>query len=346
MKKIGIQGWFLAEPRTGIGQHTLGLAKELAKKNRVTIVSPRHMRIPGLKIVDVKPPWWIFPTGLRKWYWERIQAPSALNQMDLDWEYYPYPTPLRKKPTHNKRAMTVHDLILWKDKRYAGNFLKRKYHGLARHSLLYMDKVFTVSQAVHDELNIPNAIILPNGIPPVPKHLKVFIDDNLLVYLGGYDIRKNVPELLDEFANLKKDFPKMRLALIGSPRHRSRYYPDFQLPKGAYLTGAIPDKKVYELLAEAFAFVHFSDAEGFNIPLLQAMELGCPAIVRDIPVNREVSRGTALFLSDSQKHPLIDKIKMLRNTAFSENISRKEMAAAKSFSWKKSAQIFIKTLEK
>lgn len=344
MKKIGVQGWFLAEPHTGIGQHTLGLAKELAKKNEVTAVCPRELRVSGLKIITVKTKWWIFPVGLRKWYWERIQAPAALNELDLDLEYYPYPSPLRKKPTHNKRAMTVHDLILWKDKRYAGNFLKKKYHRQCRHTLLYMDKVFTVSKTVHDELHIPNARVLPNGIPPPPKNLKAYVDDNLLVYLGGYDIRKNVPELLEEFANLKKDFPKMRLALIGSPRHRSRYYPALDLPKGARLTGPLPDKKVYELLASAFAFLHFSDAEGFNIPLLQAMAVACPAIVKDIPVNHEVSHGTALFLSDSQKHPLLDKIKMLQNEAFSENISRKERMAAKNYSWKKSAQIFLKNV--
>ncbi len=336
--KIGFQGWFLSQPFTGIGQHSLGLIKELAKKAEVTAVSPRPIKIPGVKVIVIKPKF----GPLAKWYWERVQAPLAFAKLNLNLEYYPYPSPLPKKSSH-KRAVTVHDLISWKDSRYAGNKIKKLYHRAAHHSLLYVDKIFTVSAAVHAELGIPNAKILPNAIPPLTSKISTKHDPNLLVYLGGYDIRKNVPELLASFTKIQKQFPQMKLQLIGRAHHVSKYYPALKLPPNATLLGNIPDKKVYELLASAFAFLHFSDSEGFNIPLLQAMSLGCPAIVKDIPVNREVSQNSALFISP--KVSTLAIIKKLQDSNFRKQVSMAEKMVSKKYSWKKTAEILLKELK-
>lgn len=336
--KIGFQGWFLSQPFTGIGQHSLGLINELAKKAQVTAISPKPIKIPGVKVIVIKPKF----GPLAKWYWERVQAPAAMSKLKLNLEYYPYPTPLPKKSPH-KRAMTVHDLISWKDHRYAGNKIKKLYHKKAHHALLYVDKIFTVSATVHKELAIPNATILPNAIPPLTSKIKSKPDPNLLVYLGGYDIRKNVPELLASFAKIQKQFPEMKLKLIGKPHHISKYYPALNLPPHATLLGNIPDKKVYELLSSAFAFLHFSDSEGFNIPLLQAMSIGCPAIVKDIAINREVSQNSSLFISPKSTPLAI--IKKLQDQKFRNAIAAQQKTAAKKYTWGKTAEIFLKEIK-
>ncbi len=336
--KIGFQGWFLSQPFTGIGQHSLGLIKELAKKAQVIAISPKPIKIPGVKVIVIKPKF----GPLAKWYWERVQAPAALAALKLDLEYYPYPCPLPKKSQH-KRAVTVHDLISWKDARYAGNKIKKLYHRAAHHSLLYVDKIFTVSATVHKELGIPSAKILPNSVPEIPKKIAVKQDPNLLVYLGGYDIRKNVPALLSAFTKISKEFPKMKLILIGKAHHVSKYYPALKLPPNATLLGNIPDKKVYELLASAFAFLHFSDSEGFNIPLLQAMSVGCPAIVKDIAINREVSQNSALFISPKASSLAI--IKKLQDANFRKQVAIAEKLVSKKYTWKKTAEIFLKELK-
>jgi len=90
--------------------------------------------------------------------------------------------------------------------------------------------------------------------------------------------------------------------------------------------------------------VHFSDSEGFNIPLLQAMAAGTPAIVKDTPVNREVSANSALFLT-SRKTSLSDKVKSLKNQKRRTAQIKKQKLAAKKYSWNASAKTFIKTLK-
>ena len=60
--------------------------------------------------------------------------------------------------------MTVHDLILWEDPRYKGSRLKAKYHLEAKRSLVHMDRLFTVSKTIHNQLGIPSAEVLFNAV--------------------------------------------------------------------------------------------------------------------------------------------------------------------------------------
>ncbi len=345
---LGFQGWYLPEPYTGIGQHSIGLLRSLAKtKTSCQVPVPKKVSIKGIPnkwLIVIKPKAWIPHPALRKWYWERVQVPQHFATQNLDWELYPYPCPLPNR-ANNLRAMTVHDLIPWTDKRYQANGLKAKYYKLARKSLSDVDHVFTVSQSTHDELGLNAATLLPNAIPELPKSLPKLSYQNALVYLGGYDIRKRVPELIEAFTALRKKEPNMQLLLIGKAHHKSKYYPKIPKAEGVVQLGKLSDKRLYTTLKSAFAFVHFSDSEGFNIPLLQAMSVGTPAIVQDLPVNREVSDGKALFLKGSRKTELFDKVKLLKNPKKRKAVIDAQKKAARRYSWDKSAKLLIKTLK-
>jgi glycosyltransferase involved in cell wall biosynthesis len=347
--KIGIQGWYLCQPFTGIGQHTLGLTKELAKDKKISLIIPvpKKVTISGIQkkyIKVLRAKWWLLHPSLKKWYWERFQVPSFFGAENPDWEYYPYPSPLpRFSP--NDRAMTVHDVILWNDKRYAAGKIKSYYHKQTRRALVRADHIFTVSQSTHDELDIPAATLLPNAIAEIPAKLSKKSYENTLVYLGGYDIRKNVPELVTAFSKLRKKHPEMQLLLVGKAHHNSKFYPKIPETEGVQKLGALSDKALYSTLKSAFAFLHASDSEGFNIPLLQAMKIGTPAIVRDIAVNREVSDGSALFMKGSLTKALSDKIVLLKNTKKRRAIIAAQKKAASKFSWNKTAKIFLKNLK-
>lgn len=370
---IGFQGWFLTQPYTGIGQHSIGLLRELsrqsmrrdASKISCFVVTPETLHIQGIpqNWMHVLAPkgrflnFNIWPRALQKWYWERVQVPAFFARhhasKHIEWEYYPYPCPLPNASVH-LRAMTVHDCILWDDPRYQGNFLKRLYHRRAQHTLVHMNELFAVSKTTHSALGIPVAHILPNATPALPRTLQELPFKDALVYLGGYDIRKQVPELIDTFSLLlkkhKNQLPIRRLILMGKVPHRSRYYP--VVPENPYIikTGPLPDKKMLALLKSAYAFIHFSDSEGFNIPLLTAMTVGTPAIVKNIPVNREISGDSSLFLNgctiSSLSEALFDKLKWLENPKHRNAIVTAQKKVAQLYSWKKSVNIFLKILNR
>jgi glycosyltransferase involved in cell wall biosynthesis len=347
--KIGFQGWFLAKPYTGIHDHCVGLLRALAKEKNLQIVVPvpekvRIKGVPSKCLKVLKPKWWIPNSGLQKWYWESVQVPAFFGNENPDWEHYPYPCPLPKYSPNN-RSMTVHDTILWHDERYAGNNVKSYYHKLALRALVHADHIFTVSQSTHDELGIPAATVLPNAIPEMQKGLGKKPYGNALVYLGGYGIHKQVPALVEAFVYARKKHPELELLMIGKPHHVSKYYPEVPQTKGVKFLGSLSTKQVYEALKSSFAFVHFSDSEGFNIPLLQAMSAGTPAIVRDMEINREVSGGSAIFMDCSKKTVLSDKITQLKKEKKRKAVIAAQKQVAKKYSWEKSAKILLKDLK-
>lgn len=344
--KLAIQAYFLNQPHTGIGVHTRELSKALLdQKHKCTlIVTERTRTLPKKNQMVVPEKKWIPIRGLRKWYWEAIQVPATMAKLNVDWEIYPYPVPLPRYSTRS-RALTVHDTILWTDERYRKSWSKRFYHEHTKKSLARVDQIFTVSQATKEDLALPTAVVIGNSTPTNSKNKTQLSYENALVYLGGYDVRKQVPKLVEAFKHARKKRPELQLLLIGKAHHQSALYPAIPQTEGVVHLGALTDEQVQATLQSARAFVHFSDSEGFNIPLLQAMKAGVPAIVADIAVNREVSKGAALFVDPSKKDPLSVMLKKLEEPEFRKECIAKQKQATKGYSWTKIAQRLVKTLE-
>lgn len=331
----------MREAHTGIGQHSIGLLRELTKMKgvRCTIAVPEKIALEGIppKCFHVIKPLKIH-RAFARWYWEKVQVPRFFAAQKFTFEYYPYPCPL-PKVSRNPRALTVHDLILLKDKRYKSNALKSLYYKDSFKSLRYVDQIFTVSDTIRKELG-QDAELLYNGVPTPPK-LTNSKTKHQLVYLGGYDIRKNVAALIKAVELLP---PQFKLLLIGEAHHNSKFYPGLPDSKRVIKAGKLSDAEVYKTLAESYAFVHFSDSEGFNIPLVQAMLAGTPAIVNDIPVNREVSQNAAMFIDSSRPEDLAAKIQMLKSPHVRKSLTERAKKIAKTYTWAKAAKKLIKTM--
>ncbi len=323
-----------------------------SKKTELTVVVPAPLSASELKalglskkqVTVLKPKAYLPHAGLKKWVWEEVQVPAFFAKKNLDWEYYPYPCPLPPASPH-RRAMTVHDLILWNDSRYQGNRLKKKYHRQSLRTLVHVDHLFTVSKVTHDELGIPAATLLPNAVtvPQASKPSKKKKSKDL-VYLGGYELRKRVPLLVKRFVELHKKDPDFRLLLVGEAHGQSKLYPEIPEHPAVLKVGRKSDAEVFELLQNAFAFVHASDSEGFNLPLLEAMLAETPAVVTDLNVNREVSKGSAVFWDPSKKNALEAILKPLQEASKRKAVIARQKKAAQSYSWAHSAQLLLTAL--
>ncbi len=64
-----------------------------------------------------------------------------------------------------------------------------------------------------------------------------------------------------------------------------------------HFLGAVSDQRLVELYAAAKLLVYPSLAEGFGIPLLEAMACGTPVVCSDIPVFREVAGSAAEYFN-------------------------------------------------
>jgi glycosyltransferase involved in cell wall biosynthesis len=126
---------------------------------------------------------------------------------------------------------------------------------------------------------------------------------------------KNLATLVRSFAQLRARRPDLALVLVGDLRSQrtnanvsakvNQRMPatvdlvrDLGLEDHVKVTGFVSDQELGALYRGAAAFVLPSLFEGFGMPAVEAMALGVPTIVSDIPVFREVTLDLAHYLPE------------------------------------------------
>ena len=59
--------------------------------------------------------------------------------------------------------------------------------------------------------------------------------------------------------------------------------------------GGVCDSSLHDLYSHSTVFVSASKAEGFNLPVEEAISYGVPAVISSINVHREIYNGRAVF---------------------------------------------------
>lgn len=112
---------------------------------------------------------------------------------------------------------------------------------------------------------------------------------------------------------------------------------DLGLQADVLLPGWVSDAELEALYSIADVYVCASLAEGFGLPLIDAMARGCRVVAHDIPVLREVGGDVATYADARQPSVLAEAI--LRATRIPQSATEKSRAAAyaATFSWDSSA---------
>lgn len=363
MAKIGINGRALFKPFTGIGQYTKNLVKALAeldKKNEYILVVtekltddvaaffPKNVRV---KILPEKH----FPlAGMRKTWWEQISLVEFFLAEKIDVAFFPYPSSPWSKDWYKKgvkTVVTVHDCIPWTNEDYRGGFLSKLYHAQTKKAVKLAGEILTVSQHSKKlivevcDVEAEKIHVIYNDVDEAYKRpvdedfahevLKRFRlkRGKFFLYCGGYDKRKNVNYLLEEYLASGSKWP---LVLVGEKLFNSKLYESFDEADGVIKTGFLKEQELAALYGSCKAFLHMSKEEGFNIPLLEAANCGAPLVLSNIAVHREIAGGFATFVDISKTSALT---KILRAGKFVSSAG-----LAKKFSWKKSAEEVRKIL--
>lgn len=366
--KIGINARFLTKPYTGIGKYTTHLLKALAKcdfKNEYLLFTPElvDLKLPGnFKQVRV-PESDSRSASIRKFNWENKRLPAEFEKWKVDLVHFLYPSnPKKKLPV--PVIVTVHDAIPWKLKVYRQRLRSKFYHFYAKLALKKADHLITVSQFSMNEVR--SAVQLkekPFSVIPLAAPLletdnipqKVNLRRKFLLYVGGYDLRKNVPLLLVAYQKfIANQYPIDLILVNGNDRGLEHFITDRFKEKvaGCYpvkakgkiiFTGSLPDEELATLYKKAMALVHPSIYEGFNLPLVEAMENDLPMLVSDIPVNREVAQNAAFYADPKDEDTFgLALHEFLNNPTLCRDLVEHAKIRRKDFSW---AQTAKKTLE-
>jgi glycosyltransferase involved in cell wall biosynthesis len=333
----------------GISRYSVGLLTALAEPHPVTmLISDRAQlaRLPDLPYHLVSG-----PTSIR----EPLVA-RAVNRLRPDVVFSPMQT-MGGWGRRYRLVLTVHDLIYYAHPTPPPEFaapirlLWRAYH-LAwwpqRVLLNRADAVVAVSATTaalieRHRLTDRPVTVVPNAADPVPPERLPAPRTNALVYMGSFMPYKNVTTLVRAMASL----PDHELHLMSRVPVAERAQLT-ALARGARLVfhdGA--DDEVYrDLLRGATALVSASRDEGFGIPLVEAMQLGTPVVVSDIPVFREVAANAGRFVAPDDAAGFAAAIRELDDPACWAARSAAARARAAHYSWAASARILLALLER
>lgn len=253
---------------------------------------------------------------LAKLWFEQIAFPLACRRLRADVAFVPYwgspwwsPCPV---------VVTIHDLIPLLLPRYRGGLLQRAYTWLVSGAARRAAAVLTDSEAskrdIVAHLRIPGERVHAIHLAADPRYRPVtdpatlaavrakynLPDGPFVLYLGGFDARKNVVRAIEAYARLvargqgsggrgqgaesKGQASEVRLVIAGKlPEVDSAFAPDprpvverLGLTGRVHFTGWVDEADKPALYSLAAATVFISEYEGFGLPVLEAM--GCEGL--------------------------------------------------------------------
>ena len=183
---------------------------------------------------------------------------------------------------------------------------------------------------------------------------KYNITKPFLMHTSAYEPRKNFIELIEAFAQIKKEVrEKYQLVFVCklSPEQEIELYDIAKknnLSKDELiLTGFIPDEDLVLFYSSCHLFVFPSQHEGFGLPVLEAMCCGAAVIGSNTSSIPEVIELKEALFDPFNIESISSKIyEALTNQEFYEKLLENSKIQSAKFSWDKSAKIAIEALEK
>jgi glycosyltransferase involved in cell wall biosynthesis len=160
-----------------------------------------------------------------------------------------------------------------------------------------------------------------------------------LVYMGSFMPYKNVETMLSGMAGLA-GYTLHLLSRI-TPQRRAEL--EALVPEGANVVfhNGVTDDEYTALLKRTTALVSLSKAEGYGLPLVEAMALGTPVIASAIPIFREVGGDVATYVDPESADAFAAAVRGLGDGRHWQDVSRRSVERANEFSWEASARQLV-----
>lgn len=258
-------------------------------------------------------------------------------------------------------AVTVHDILFESHPEYFDKLFVLRSRLLVRHSVRKSAKVFTVSDFSRRQISETFRISLDtvhtihNGVDgerffPGSEGREVAENAGLepgryFLTVGRLEPRKNHANLLRAWARLAK--PRPRLAIVGGRHFGYNGALDLirtlQLEEDVVVLEDISDGQLPAIYRNAKAFIYCSWAEGFGMPVLEAMASGIPVISSATTALPEICGDAALLVSPENINEISNAIRELDQKAdVRQRLSLGGLRRAKDFDWERSADIVRK----
>ena len=340
----------LAPVPGGTGRYSREIARALAARApegcSVSTATAWHRAVEAAQLVGVAGPRRL-PLGRRALVaaWERGIGPSVPG--DLTHALTPLAPPRRGRPL----VVTVHDAVPWTHPQTLTPRGVRWHRRVIERAARTADLIVVPTAAVADELGHHVRIgndrlrIIGEGVsraltPPLDaaqRAGRLQLPDRYLLTVATLEPRKGLTVLLQALASPAA--PSLPLLVVG-PTGWGGLDPVSEagrlgLADRVRVLGRVPDEDLAVLLDRATALVVPSRAEGFGLPLLEAMAAGTPAVISPAAALVEVSGGAALVATDEGLAQALRTV--VEDDALRDTMSSAGRLRARAYTWSAAA---------
>ena len=301
---IAFNGKYLSAAPTGVHRVAHELIKAFADREaqrhhpaRARVVAPPNLnRRPNYTDIPIE------VGGRLTWQlWEQLSLPRLTRNELLV-------SLCNLAPLGSRHAITmIHDAqVFLTPESYSPSFVAWYRFALPRLGRRHA-RVLTVSEysksclvaagvATADRISvIPNGVDHIDAVAPDPGIVgRLGLDRRgFAIGLANLQVHKNIPTLYKAFADQR--LAGTKLVLVGAATREEFAAQGHVAPDNAIFAGKVSDGELRALMEAALCVAFPSTTEGFGLPPLEGMHLGCPAVVAPCGALPEMCGDAAIY---------------------------------------------------
>lgn len=304
---------------TGIGRYIadLGAALRAAGHAVTAFVAPKDLEwwqttYPGAAYL-------LAPEPIYSWS-EQLVLPARISRNGFDLVHFTnFNVPLSYRGPF---VLTLHDLtpLSFKGERRSGWVSRTAYRRVLASAVARAGRIIVPSALVRRQLAevagpaaaakttvvhhaLSDVFRWPATAPEARAEVlrKLGVRHPFALYVGNLRSHKNIPVLLEAFAQLHEDEPASQLVLVGpaTPAHQTAVHEHIEklgLRRAVVLAGELSDEELVAVYDAARLYVVPSLVEGFGLAPLEAASRGVPVLASETtPVHEFLGRAALSF---------------------------------------------------
>jgi len=244
-------------------------------------------------------------------------------------------------------VITIHDLIAQRLPRYFSQ--SDRYESNKKRLTEHAARIIAVSESTRKDLialfgTSPERVTtIPLAAAPLrpSEGFPFAVPDRYLLYVGQRSAYKNFNRFSEAMAIVLASDPDLHLFCAGGgPLKDSETQAIRNFVQGGRVHWrSVDDAVLAALYRDAEAFVFPSLYEGFGIPILESLQMGCPAIVSDRSSFPEVAGDAALYFDPDDVASIADTIqRVIGDKALKTRLRDAGFRRERDFSWQATAR--------
>jgi len=260
----------------------------------------------------------LFPLTLKSYFQSRIipGKGDVLLLLDSSWVCPVWPAVKKAKSNGATVGVVIYDIIPLRHPEFFPPAIVKRFSIWFKEAIKHVDFFICISQTVQNEVQA----YLKQNYPDYQAHSRVdffrlgctldniseikligdahkavFQQRDVFITVGTIEARKNHQYLLDAFDLIWQRYPDAVLCIIGKVgwlseqvMDRINKHPLFK--KNLFVFHNVSDAELDYYYKHSKALIWPSLAEGFGLPIIEALHQGLPVLASDIPIHREVGK--------------------------------------------------------